>query len=105
MENNLAATTADLDPNCEEHCGCGVPFAEHCPSCAEYLGAEYHKPDEEPLRRERVGNATYFYDADLHVGTVREQYRGRFLWVTRFVAGVRDTFGKAEDAMREELVR
>lgn len=105
MENTFAALAADLDPNCGEHCGCGVPFTEHCPSCAEYLGAEYHRPEETPLRRERAGQATYFYEDDLHVGTVRRAYKDHYLWITRFVASHAESFDAAEAAMRKELAR
>lgn len=37
------------DPDCKEHCGCGVPFTEDCPTCKEYLGDEYHSPNEAPV--------------------------------------------------------
>jgi hypothetical protein len=37
------------DPDCKEHCGCGVPFTEDCPSCKEYMGDEYHSPNESPV--------------------------------------------------------
>lgn len=37
------------DPDCKEHCGCGVPFTEDCATCKEYMGDEYHSPNESPV--------------------------------------------------------
>jgi len=37
------------DPDCKEHCGCGVPFTEDCAICKEYMGDEYHSPNESPV--------------------------------------------------------
>ena len=36
------------DELCQEHCGCGVPFTEDCDTCREFLGDEYHSPNEKP---------------------------------------------------------
>jgi hypothetical protein len=57
------------------------------------------------LERERSGTATLFHEDGLHVGTVRMQYRGHYLWFTRHQAGDAGTFELAEDAMRKELAR
>jgi hypothetical protein len=42
------------DPDCVSHCGCGVPFTEDCDGCKEYLGDQYHSPNE-PTRPEWKG--------------------------------------------------
>lgn len=105
MKTETPVHATDLDPDCTDHCGCGVPFTKHCPTCAEYLGVEYHRPDEEPLRRESKGGATFYFDGDLHVGTVRKLYKGRYTWLTRFTASHEATADAAEMAMRKELAR
>jgi hypothetical protein len=40
------------DPKLEFSCGCQVLFTLHCPTCQEYLGEDYHYPDEEPKKEE-----------------------------------------------------
>jgi hypothetical protein len=106
MRTETVVPATDPDPQLTAHCGCGVPFTEHCPACEDYLGADtYHRPDEPVLRRERKGEATYFYDGDLHVGTVRRKAKGHYEWLTRFTVGQKANYDDAIVAMRKELGR
>ena len=43
----------------KETCGCGVPLSEDCEECKEYLGDEYHSPNEEPMWECKECNALY----------------------------------------------
>lgn len=50
MTEEEKATNRAADPNCTNHCGCGVPFTLDCDTCKDFLGDEYCSPDEEPKK-------------------------------------------------------
>jgi len=50
------------DPDGVTHCGCGVPFTLDCAGCKEYLGSEYHSPNE-AIREENKPKAANSPDA------------------------------------------
>ena len=54
LSEETKAENRRKDPDCATHCGCGVPFTLDCPDCKEYLGDQYHGPNE-PLRPEWDG--------------------------------------------------